>query len=101
MILKLVAFDLGHTLVDEQQDVTTLSESWPVRLMPEVLEVLPAISIPLAVWANTQTATGADLRRFLDRAGIGRFFSWVITSVDAGFRKPAPGFSISLCRNAE
>ena len=43
-------------------------------------------------WANTRTATSSDLRQFLDRAGIGRFFAWVVTSVDAGFRKPAPQF---------
>ena len=46
----------------------------------------------MAVWANTRAATSRDLRQFLDRAGIGRFFTWVVTSVDAGFRKPAPQF---------
>jgi len=28
----------------------------------------------------------------VERAGIGRFFAWVVTSVDAGFRKPALEF---------
>ena len=54
----------------------------------------------MAVWANTRTATGAELQRFLDRAGIGHFFAWAITSVDAGFRKPAPeffDFALSKC----
>src|SRR5215468_6976216 len=60
--------------------------------MPEVSETLPRIPVPLAVWANTRTATSSDLRQFLDRAGIGRFFAWVVTSVDARFRKPAPQF---------
>jgi FMN phosphatase YigB (HAD superfamily) len=55
--------------------------------------------IPLAVWANTRTANAAELRRFLDRAGIGRFFTWVVTSIDAGFRKPAPEFfDFALCK---
>jgi FMN phosphatase YigB (HAD superfamily) len=60
--------------------------------MPEVPEILLRIPVPMAVWANTRTATGRDLQRFLDRGGIGRFFAWVVTSVDAGFRKPAPQF---------
>ena len=46
----------------------------------------------MAVWANTRTATEAELRQFLRRAGIVRFLAWVVTSVDAGHRKPAPGF---------
>ncbi len=60
--------------------------------MPEVSEVLPFLSLSLAIWANTRTATEAELRQWLKRAGLGRFFAWVVTSVDAGFRKPAPEF---------
>jgi FMN phosphatase YigB (HAD superfamily) len=100
MAIRAVAFDFGHTLIDEQRDGTISLESRPIHLMPGVFEILPRIPIPLAVWANTRTATGADLRRFLDRAGIGQFFAWVITSVDAGFRKPAPeffDFALSKC----
>ena len=92
MVIRAVAFDFGHTLVDEQKDTSIPLESRPIHLMPEVGEVLPLLSIPLAVWANTRTATGEDLRHFLNRAGIGRFFAWVVTSVDAGFRKPSPQF---------
>lgn len=92
MVIKAVAFDFGHTLVDEQKDASISLESRPVHLMPGVSEILLHLVIPLAVWANTRTATGTDLRHFLDRAGVGRFFAWVVTSVDAGFRKPAPQF---------
>jgi FMN phosphatase YigB (HAD superfamily) len=92
MIIRAVAFDLGHTLIDEQKDAALPLELRPIHLMPDVAEILPHIPFPLAVWANTHTATGADVRNFLDRAGIGRFFAWVVTSVDAGFRKPAPQF---------
>ena len=91
-LIRAVAFDLGHTLVDEQKDASIPLESRAVHLMPEVSETLPRLPVPLAVWANTRTATGTDLQHFLDRAGIGRFFAWVVTSVDAGFRKPAPQF---------
>jgi FMN phosphatase YigB (HAD superfamily) len=92
MVIRAVAFDFGHTLVDEQKDAPISLESRPVHLMPWVSEILPHVHIPLAVWANTRTATGADLQNFLDRAGIGQLFAWVVTSVDAGFRKPAPHF---------
>jgi FMN phosphatase YigB (HAD superfamily) len=92
MVTKAVAFDFGHTLIDERKDDNIPLESRPIHLMPEVCEVLPFLSLPLAVWANTRKATEAELRQWLERAGIGRFFAWVVTSVDAGFRKPAPEF---------
>jgi FMN phosphatase YigB (HAD superfamily) len=92
MVIKAVAFDFGHTLMDEQEDGDVPLDSRPIHLMPEVSEVLPLLTLPLAVWANTRTATEAELRERLERAGIGRFFRWVVTSVDAGFRKPAPDF---------
>jgi FMN phosphatase YigB (HAD superfamily) len=90
--IRVVAFDFGHTLVDEEKDASVPLESRPAHLMPEVPEILLRIPVPMAVWANTRTAIGSDLQRFLDRAGIGRFFAWVVTSVDAEFRKPAPQF---------
>ena len=91
-VIRAVAFDFGHTLVDDEKDASIPLELRPVHLMPEVSKILPDVPIPLAVWANTRSATGNDLQQFLDRAGIGRFFAWVVTSVDAGFRKPAPEF---------
>jgi len=91
-LIRAVAFDFGHTLVNEEKDTAIPLESRPIHLMPDVSEILPCIPVPMAVWANTRTATGTDLERFLDRAGIGRFFAWVVTSMDAGFRKPAPQF---------
>jgi len=99
MGIRAVAFDFGHTLVDEQRDRATPLESRPIHLMPGVSEALPRISVPLAVWANTRTANEAELRRYLDRGGIGNLFRWVVTSVDAGFRKPESGFfDVALSR---
>ena len=92
MVIKVVAFDFGHTLIDERKDGTVPLDSRCIHLMPDVSEALPFLSLPLAVWANTRTATEAELRQWLERAGIGRFFAWVVTSVDAGFRKPASEF---------
>jgi len=91
-LIRAVAFDFGHTLVDEEKDAANPLELRPIHLMPDVSEILSRIPVPMAVWANTRTATSSDLRQFLDRTGIGRFFTCVVTSVDVGFRKPAPQF---------
>jgi putative hydrolase of the HAD superfamily len=87
-----IAFDWGHTLMDERLDADTPVETRPIHLMPGVMETLPRLDLPLALWANTRVAVEADVRRWLDRAGLARFFRCVITSVDAGARKPAPEF---------
>jgi len=92
MNLKAIAFDLGHTVMDERRDEHLPIDSRPIHLMPGVSDVIPHMTLRLAVWANTRVAAEADVRRWLDRAGLGRFFQWVITSVDAGARKPAPEF---------
>jgi phosphoglycolate phosphatase-like HAD superfamily hydrolase len=94
---------LGHTLIDDRKDGNVPLESRPVYLMPEVDEVLPSVSLSMAVWANTRTATKRSFAYDLERAGIGRFFTWIVTSVDAGFRKPLPeffDFALTKCRLA-
>ena len=90
--LKAIALDWGHTLVDERRDEHIPLDTRPVYVMPGVVEVVTRLTLPLAVWANTRVASEAAVRRWLDRAGLGPLFQWVITSVDAGVRKPAPGF---------
>ena len=92
MTLKVVAFDLGHTLMDERRDRHLPIESRPIHLMPGVADVLPQMTLPLAVWANTRVAAEADVRGWLERAALAPLFQWVITSVDAGARKPSPEF---------
>jgi len=92
MPLKAVAFDWGHTVMDERRDRDVPVDLRPVHLMPGAAQVLPHIALPLALWANTREAREPDVRRWLERAGLSRCFRWVITSVDAGARKPAPAF---------
>src|SRR6516225_8488538 len=60
--------------------------------MPGVRDVLAKISLPMAVWANTRIAGESEVRKILSAVQIEHHFSCVITSVDAGFRKPAPEF---------
>ena len=54
MLLKAVAFDWGHTVVDENRDGDIPLDVRPVHLMPGVSEVLPRIALPMALWANTR-----------------------------------------------
>ena len=60
--------------------------------MAGVIEVLQQIQLPMAAWSNTRVAREAEVRRLLAAAEIGQFFTWVVTSVDAGSRKPDPNF---------
>ncbi|HJZ74659.1 MAG TPA: HAD family hydrolase [Vicinamibacterales bacterium] len=92
MQLKAIAFDWGHTVMDEKRDREVPLDVRPIHVMPGVLEVLPRLEFPLALWANTRLAQECDVRAWLERAGLGRFFRWVVTSVDAGARKPTPRF---------
>jgi hypothetical protein len=86
MLLKAVAFDWGHTVVDENRDGDIPLDVRPVHLMPGVSEVLPRIALPSALWANTRLAREYDVRTWLRRAGLDHVFRWVMTSVDAGAR---------------
>src|SRR5262245_35740793 len=92
MPLKCLAFDWGHTIMNEQSDSDVPLASRAIHLMPGVLDVLPHTTLPLALWANTRGAAETDVRRWLERAGLENRFRWVITSVDAGARKPSPRF---------
>ena len=90
--MKAIAFDWGHTLMDERRDEHVPLDVRPIHLMPGVAEALPRLTLPLAIWANTRIVTEAAVRDWLNRAGLGALFRWVVTSVDAGARKPAPEF---------
>jgi FMN phosphatase YigB (HAD superfamily) len=81
--VRAVAFDFGHTLLDENN----LNE-----LMPGVRDLLPLVKLPMAVWANTRSADEVALRNRLKDVEIESYFSSVVTSIDASFRKPAPEF---------
>lgn len=87
-MLKAVVFDFGHTLMDEVRNADVSLGLHPAYLMPCVRRILPRIPLPMGVWANTTTAREHEVRRWLSRAGIGDYFDWVVTSVDAGHRKP-------------
>jgi len=87
-----VALDLGHTLIDERIDILAGAVHRDEHLMPGTRETLSALTLPVAIWANTRRASAADVRDWLERAGLASAVTWVVTSVDAGARKPAREF---------
>ena len=71
-----------------------------IHLMPGVEEALNGLAHPLALWTNTGGARQNEVRAWLNRTGFGHRFDWVVTSPDAGYRKPAPEFfayAVSQC----
>ena len=87
-MLNAVIFDFGHTIMNELKESETPLASRPVFLMPGLPDILPRIAFRMGVWANTKVDRERDIRLWLKRAGINDYFEWVITSVDAGARKP-------------
>ena len=91
-MIKAVFFDFGHTIMDEIEHRDAPVAARPIVLMPEVLQTLPLITFDMGILNNTKTATEADVRQWLERAGINRYFKWVFTSFDLGYRKPSKEF---------
>jgi FMN phosphatase YigB (HAD superfamily) len=91
-MIRLISFDLGHTLLDEVVGREIDIRFRPAVPMPGVLEVLPRIALPMSVWANTRAATVVDIKPGLGRAGLDRYFTRIITSSEAGYRKPDQKF---------
>jgi len=87
-----VIFDFGHTIMDELSYRELPLRSRPVRLMPGVVETLSQISVTNGIWANTKRASQSGIRNWLRRGHIDHHFKWVVTSIDAGHRKPDRGF---------
>jgi putative hydrolase of the HAD superfamily len=90
--LTAIALDFGHTLIDERINILTIAQHQEAHLMPGVRDALAELTLPVAIWANTRAANADDLRRWLQRAGLAAHVTWVVTSVDAGARKPAREF---------
>ena len=98
-MLEAVIFDFGHTIMDELQNREVPLRYRPIALMPGVEDTLPRIRARMGIWANTKKAKEAGLRRWLVRADINKYFACVVTSVEAGFRKPdARFFAYALAR---
>ena len=94
-----VAFDFGHTLVDERVDILQSTVHNETQLMPGAQEALTTLKIPIAIWANTRVARAEDIDSWLVRAGLAKVVRWVITSHEAKARKPGPHFFYHALRH--
>ena len=90
----MITFDLGHTILDEERDRQVELSVRPAFPMPGVMDALPQIRLPMGIWANTTAATADDVRQWLRRAALHHFFSCILTSTDAGYRKPDRRFFV-------
>jgi FMN phosphatase YigB (HAD superfamily) len=87
-MIKALIFDWGHTIINELEKVDIPVRDREVIMMPGLRGVLPKISIKMGIWANTRSSKVSDLKSWLTRAGIDKYFTWIITSADLGVRKP-------------
>jgi FMN phosphatase YigB (HAD superfamily) len=91
-MLKAVIFDLGHTIMREDSCKDPYLRNCPIDLMPGAREAIERIRLPKGIWANTRVATAADIRQWLQRAGLDHQISWVSVSYELGYRKPERQF---------
>ena len=89
---RAIAFDFGHTLMDERIDILAVTDHREEHLMPGARDALERLTLPVAIWANTRVADADNVRQWLRRAALFDHVAWVVTSVDASARKPAPAF---------
>jgi HAD superfamily hydrolase (TIGR01662 family) len=89
---NLIIFDLGNTLVHQQIDSTFTLDTLDLKLFPKVKSTvkLLASKYTLAILSNTEQSRGLHVRRALKRLKISTYFDTILTSVDAGYRKPDP-----------
>ena len=90
--IKAILFDLGDTLIaelDGPADVDTTE----FKVLDDVAEVLQKLKsgYKLAIVSNTYSWGDKDVSSALSRKDLTRFFDAIVTSVDAGSRKPDSG----------
>jgi len=89
-LIKAVLFDLGDTLIVEEE--VGGRHLWEAKLqkVPHVDEVLRVLSrrYKLGVITNTLVSRERHVRMALKRIGLERYFDVILTSVDVGCDKP-------------
>jgi putative hydrolase of the HAD superfamily len=97
-VLKAIFFDLGDTLIVEQ-DGKYLGEA-PFDAVPQAEETLIAMKqkgFKVGIITNTTISRENDVRKTLRQLGLESYFDFIVTSVDAGCEKPDGRiFSIAL-----
>ena len=89
--LEVLVLDIGGTVLREGAGIGP-DGNLAVELLPAVAEDLATLTGSLRITAATNTASmsSREVREHLDRAGIGRYFTEIVTSSDVGAAKPDP-----------
>jgi putative hydrolase of the HAD superfamily len=90
--IKAVLFDLGDTLIAEIDGPATV-DTTEYEVLTGVVDALSRLKgrFRLAIVSNTFSWGDSDVSSALNRKDLTRFFDAIITSVDAGSRKPDGG----------
>jgi HAD superfamily hydrolase (TIGR01662 family) len=87
--IKAILFDLGDTLIAELDGPTDV-DTTEFEVLEDVAEVLQKLKsrYRLAIVSNTYSWGDREVSGALSRKDLTRFFDAIVTSVDAGSRKP-------------
>lgn len=90
-----ILFDWGNTLmIDDARHGGPMCD-WPhVAALNGAERVLAELShhIPCHVATNADDSDGAQVRRALERVGLGRYIDGIFCSSEIGYAKPDPAF---------
>jgi HAD superfamily hydrolase (TIGR01662 family) len=102
-MLKAVLFDLGDTLIYERVDNDYRLDEMTLQTRPHALEVLELLShsYKIGLVTDTETSSEASVRKALQKLGIEKFFSAVVTSTDLEVTKPHPEIFLEALRRLE
>ncbi len=90
MVIKAIFFDLGDTIIIEEDQDKRLWEA-DLRKLPYVDDVLAELkrrNYMIGLITNTTTSKEIHVRAALRKLNIEHYFDVVITSVDVGVEKP-------------
>jgi putative hydrolase of the HAD superfamily len=90
-LIRAVFFDLGDTLVAEEE--VTGKHLWEVTLkklpyLDEVLKELKKKGYKLGIITNTVTSREEHVRMALRKINVEKYFDVIVTSLDVGHEKP-------------
>lgn len=80
--------------MDENKDRDIPTTTRPITLMPGAKECLSKISLQMGLWANTES-TETEIRAWLSRANLVKYFGCVVSSTDIGYSKPSAEFFLA------
>jgi FMN phosphatase YigB (HAD superfamily) len=93
--LTTLVFDWGDTVMRDFPEYSAPMADWPrVEAVPGIASTLAALRgrCSLALASSAEVSTPADVRRALERVGLGEAFSAIFTARELGVNKTHPDF---------